>query len=52
MLTASKVVLERLEGGGHCPESVKWDALYEPLEHVYVTGWSSSLSPKEVYILQ
>jgi hypothetical protein len=38
MFTASKVVLKKLEGGGHCPESVKWDALYEPLEHVYVTG--------------
>jgi len=36
MFTASKVVLKKLEGGGHCPESVKWDALYEPLEHVYI----------------
>ncbi|HEY5708392.1 MAG TPA: hypothetical protein VIS51_03265 [Solirubrobacterales bacterium] len=36
MLTASKVELEKLEGEGHCPDSVKWDALYEPLEHVYI----------------
>ncbi len=35
-LTASKVELEKLEGEGHCPDSVKWDALYEPLEHVYI----------------
>jgi hypothetical protein len=38
MLTASKVELEKLEGEGHCPDSVDWDALYEPLEHVYVVN--------------
>lgn len=27
MLTASKAVLKKIEGEGHCPESVKWDAL-------------------------
>jgi hypothetical protein len=36
LFTAAKVVLEKLEGTGHCPESVKWDASYEPLEHVYI----------------
>jgi len=36
MLTASKVELEKLEGEGHCPELVKWDALYELGEHVYI----------------
>ena len=36
MVTANKVILKKLEGSGHCPESVKWDALYEPLEHVYI----------------
>ncbi len=50
MLTASKAVLAKLEGGGHCPESVKWEALYEPLEHVYVLG--SPLSGEAAYILQ
>jgi hypothetical protein len=45
-LTASKVELEKLESEGegegegegeeHCPDSVKWDASYEPLEHVYI----------------
>jgi hypothetical protein len=50
MLTASKVVLEKLEGEGHCPDSVKWDALYEPAEHVYVLG--SALSDETAYILQ
>ncbi len=50
MLTASKVELEKLEGEGHCPDSVKWDALYEPAEHVYVLG--SALSGTPAYILQ
>jgi hypothetical protein len=36
MLTAGKVELEKLEGEGHCPDSVDWDASYEPLEHVYI----------------
>jgi hypothetical protein len=35
-LTASKVALEKLEGEGHCPDSVDWDASYEALEHVYI----------------
>lgn len=49
--TASKLVLKKLEGSGHCPESVKWDAIYEPLEHTYVLGSSASLSNESVYIL-
>lgn len=36
MFTADKEVLKKTEGEGHCPESVKWSALYEPLEHVYI----------------
>jgi hypothetical protein len=34
--TADKEVLEKLEGEGHCPDTIKWDASYEPLEHVYI----------------
>ncbi len=36
MLTASKVELGLFEGEGHCPEYVKWDALYELGEHAYI----------------
>jgi len=50
MFTASKVELPKLEGSGHCPESVKWDALYEPLEHLYVT--ESFAASGGAYILQ
>ncbi|HEY5708393.1 MAG TPA: hypothetical protein VIS51_03270 [Solirubrobacterales bacterium] len=50
MLTASKVELEKLEGEGHCPDSVKWDASYEPLEHVYVLG-SALSSGEPFYVL-
>jgi len=50
-LTASKVELEKLEGEGHCPDSVDWDASYEPLEHVYVLGSALSGAPP-AYILQ
>jgi len=50
--TASKLVLKKLEGTGHCPESVKWDATYEPLEHAYVLlGSAASLSGEAAYIL-
>ncbi len=50
LLTASRVELEKLEGEGHCPDSVDWDASYEPAEHVYVLG--SALSGTPAYILQ
>ncbi len=36
LITAGKVELELLEGEGHCPEYVKWEALYELGEHAYV----------------
>jgi hypothetical protein len=49
-LTASKVVLEKLSGEGHCPESVKWDAAYEFSEHLYVVPWT--VEPGRTYILQ
>jgi hypothetical protein len=51
MLTASKVELEKLEGEGHCPDSVDWDALYEPSEHVYALG-SALITGAPAYILQ
>jgi len=38
MFTASKVVLNRSGEGELCPESAKLDALYEPLEHLYIVG--------------
>jgi hypothetical protein len=36
MITAGEIELEELEGGGHCPGTVEWGALYEPSEHVYI----------------
>lgn len=36
MFTASKLVLKKIEGSVHCPESVKWDASYELSEHAYL----------------
>lgn len=38
MITASKVILFELGKGEFCPGSAKWDALYEPLEHVYIVS--------------
>ncbi len=34
--SAAKTVLELAEGGEHCPDEVKWDAVYEASEHFYV----------------
>jgi hypothetical protein len=38
MLRATEIELERLEEGVGCAETAKWNALYEPLEHVYVVS--------------
>lgn len=54
MLTASKVVLNKLEGSEHCPESVKWDALYELSGHAYLGPLKEDYSEVTdgAYILQ
>lgn len=36
MLTASKATVKRTEAKEGCPETAKWDLLYEPAEHVYL----------------
>jgi len=36
MLRAGEIELKRVEEGVGCAESTKWDASYEPLEHIYV----------------
>jgi hypothetical protein len=48
--TSAKTVLELAEGGGHCPDEMKWDASYEASEHLYVVP-SSSESGSNAYIL-
>ena len=38
--TAAKAELKLTEGGGHCPDEMKWDASYEASEHLYVVSYS------------
>jgi hypothetical protein len=48
MFTASGSELGKLSGGANCPESVKWDALYELPEDTYL---GPSLKGQNAYVL-
>lgn len=37
MFTATKLTVPKVKGF-FCPETSKWTALYEPLEHIYIVG--------------